>query len=99
MSTQEVFVQQFAELFHHYRESLSPEAERSQTQFGSWNSVPSDERNRLVAAARLAILELETNARLEADSRRYFAKPGEAEWGCCTSCYWQCDSGWRKPLR
>ena len=30
----------------------------------------------------LAILEMETNARLEDDSRRYFAKPGEAEWGC-----------------
>jgi len=46
------------------------------------NSVPTDERRRLVAAARLAILELETNARMEDDSRRYFAKPGEAEWGC-----------------
>jgi hypothetical protein len=35
-----------------------------------------------VAAARLAILELESNARLEANARKYFAKPGEAEWGC-----------------
>jgi len=35
-----------------------------------------------VAAARLAILELETNACLQHDRRRYFAKPGEAEWGC-----------------
>jgi len=82
MSTQEVFVQQFAKLFQHYREALSPEAQRTATQSGSWNSLPPDERNRLVAAARLAILELETNARMEADSRRYFAKPGEAEWGC-----------------
>jgi hypothetical protein len=37
----------------------------------------------LVSAARLAILELETNARMEEDdSRRFFAKPGQAEWGC-----------------
>ena len=79
MSTQEVFVQQFARLFHHYREALSPEAEQESA---SWSSVPSDERNRLVAAARLAILELEANARMQEDSRRYFAKPGEAEWGC-----------------
>jgi hypothetical protein len=79
MSTQEVFVQQFARLFHHYREALSPEAEQEST---SWSSVPCDERNRLVAAARLAILELETNARMADDSRKYFAKPGEAEWGC-----------------
>jgi hypothetical protein len=79
MSTQEVFVEQFARLFHHYRAALSPEAEQGGE---SWNSVAPDERNRLVAAARLAILELESNARLQDQSRRYFAKPGEAEWGC-----------------
>ena len=79
MSTQEVFVQQFARLFQHYREALSPEAEQESA---IWTSVSPDERHRLVAAARLAILELETNARLEDDSRRFFAKPGEAEWGC-----------------
>jgi hypothetical protein len=79
MSTQEVFVQQFARLFHHYREALSPEAEQESA---IWTSVSPDERHRLVAAARLAILELETNAGMEDDSRRFFAKPGEAEWGC-----------------
>ena len=79
MSTQDVFVQQFARLFHHYRAALSPEAEQ---EIAMWTSVPPEERQRLVAAARLAILELETNARIEDDSRPYFAKPGEAEWGC-----------------
>ncbi len=79
MSTQEVFVQQFARLFHHYREALSPEAEQESTLD---SSASNQDRNRLVAAARLAILELETNARMHEDSRRYFAKPGEAEWGC-----------------
>jgi hypothetical protein len=75
MSSQEVFVQQFAELFHHYREALSPEAEQESA---SRNS----DHNQLVAAARLAILELETNSWQADDRRRYFAKPGEAEWGC-----------------
>ena len=79
MSTQEVFVQQFERLFHHYREALSLEAEQESA---SWDSVPLDERNRLVAAARLAILELDSSAGMQNDSRRYFAKPGEAEWGC-----------------
>jgi hypothetical protein len=79
MSTQEVFVQQFERLFHHYREALSPAAEQESA---SWDSVPLDERNRLVAAARLAILELDSSARMQYESRRYFAKPGEAEWGC-----------------
>lgn len=81
MSTQEMFVQQFARLFHHYREALSAE-EQTETQPGSWKSVPPEERNRMVAAARLALLELETSARMENESRRYYAKPGEAEWGC-----------------
>ena len=79
MSTQEVFVQQFVRLFQHYREALSPER---QQETPSWRTVPHDERHRLVAAARLAILELETDTRAEDNSRRYFAKPGEAEWGC-----------------
>jgi hypothetical protein len=83
MSTQEVFVQQFARLFHHYQEALSSDTERQvESHLVSWNSVPADQRNRMVAAARLAILELETTARMETDSRKYYAKPGEAEWGC-----------------
>lgn len=83
MSTQEVFVQQFARLFHHYQEALSPKQQSAgEAQKQAWNSIPPDERDRMVAAARLAILELETNTRLEDDSRKYFAKPGEAEWGC-----------------
>jgi hypothetical protein len=83
MSTQEVFVQQFARLFHHYHEALSPESEQTtQAQLAAWNSVPPDERDRMMEAARLAIVELESNARPEDDSRKYYAKPGEAEWGC-----------------
>ncbi len=79
MSTQELFVQQFTRLFHHYTEALSSEIQRQSTPAGC---DPSDDCNRLVAAARLAILELETNAHIKEGSRRYFAKPGEAEWGC-----------------
>jgi hypothetical protein len=75
MSTQEIFLQQFTRLFHHYREALSPEAEQESA------SLKSD-HNLLVAATRSAILELETKALLQDDGRRYFAKPGEAEWGC-----------------
>ena len=40
----------------------------------------------MVAAARLAILEVVSNAeeaaKKEENRRRYFAKPGSAEWGC-----------------
>ena len=83
MSTQEVFVQQFARLFHHYQEALSPTSqERDAVAAESWRTLASDERHRMVAAARLAILEMETDARTQENSRQYFATPGEAEWGC-----------------
>jgi hypothetical protein len=49
---------------------------------GSWKEVPQPEKNRLVAAARLALLELESMTNGRAKSRQYFAQPGEAEWGC-----------------
>jgi hypothetical protein len=35
-----------------------------------------------VAAARLALLELESMTTEPKKSRQYFAQPGEAEWGC-----------------
>jgi hypothetical protein len=81
MSTQEVFVQQFAKLFVHYQEALTltnegaPEADAA-----TWQDTPEMERERLVAAARLALLELESNQ--QDDSRRWYARPGQAEWGC-----------------
>jgi hypothetical protein len=79
MSTQEVFVQQFERLFRHYHEALQPEADAQST---GWNTLSFEQRNRLVGAARLAILELESDARMKEDCRKYYAKPGEAEWGC-----------------
>jgi hypothetical protein len=36
----------------------------------------------MVAAARLALLELAATSEQENQNRRYFAKPGEADWGC-----------------
>jgi hypothetical protein len=79
MSTQEQFVQQFTRFFEHYTHALTSDPQHVSK---SAPSASSDDDNRLVAAARLAILELETNAKMERNSRKYFAKPGEAEWGC-----------------
>ena len=82
MSTQEVFVQQFARLFQHYQQALDPMSqENPEPQPRNWNALAADDRNRMMAAARLAILEMETNSRLDDGARKYFAKPGEAEWG------------------
>jgi len=82
MSTEEVFVQQFAKLFVHYREALTLTHDSTPgASLTEWNEIPSAERDRLVAAARLALIEIEDTTTGE-DRHRYFATPGAAEWGC-----------------
>lgn len=72
--------ERLAELFHHYHQALMPEMPGRGN--GSWRDIPQPEKSRLVAAARLALLELESMAGDRSKSRQYFAQPGEAEWGC-----------------
>jgi len=79
----EVAPERLAELFHHYHQALTPEPSGKGSEGrGSWKEVSPQEKNRLVAAARLALLELESMTSDRERSRRYFAQPGEAEWGC-----------------
>ncbi len=83
MSIEEVSAEQFAELFHHYHQALGPGFGcPSKPNAEAWEQVPQQEKNRLVASARLTLLELASKAREREDPRRYFAKPGEAEYGC-----------------
>ena len=83
MSLQEVLPEQLAQLFHHYHQALAPHfACDTETDAEPWDQVPSQEKNRMIAAARLALLELAASDHQREDSRKYFAKPGEAEWGC-----------------
>jgi hypothetical protein len=83
MSIQEVSAEQLAELFHHYHHALGQDVGcASEPNAEAWEQVPQQEKSRLVAATRLALLELASTAREREDSRRYFAKPGQAEWGC-----------------
>ena len=83
MSIEEVSAERFAQLFHHYHQALGSSAEHAghARTCDAWASVPPSEKNRLIAATRLALLEVEVIPS-ERESRRYFAKPGEAEWGC-----------------
>lgn len=89
MSIQEVTPEQFAESFQHYFHALAQDfgcAGRPSSE--AWEQVSQQERNCLIAAARLTLMDIAssqlTNQATPAhdDSRRYFAKPGEAEWGC-----------------
>lgn len=68
-----------AEVFHHYHQTLTDDFEGdTAAPAESWDDLPQPERDRLIAAARLTLLELDSRT----TRRKYFAKPGEAEWGC-----------------
>jgi len=79
----EVASERLAQLFHHYHQALTPEPSGKGSEGrAEWKEVPQQEKNRMVAAARLALLELESMTNERAKSRQYFSQPGEAEWGC-----------------
>jgi hypothetical protein len=82
MSIQEVAPELLAELFHHYHQAFATDFPCASKPSETWDHVPTREKSRLIAAARLALLELAATGREHEDSRRYFAKPGDAEWGC-----------------
>ncbi len=85
MSTiQDVSAEQLAKLFHHYREALANNGgcHANEEESSSWERAPQNERKLMVAAARLALLELATMPPQSTPRRPYYATPGEAEWGC-----------------
>jgi hypothetical protein len=84
---QDIPAERLARLFHHYQEVLSNqfhESERWGTAVDEnltpWEQTPEAERKLLVAAAQLSLMELDSTR--DSDTRSYYAKPGEAEWGC-----------------
>lgn len=83
---QDVNAEELARLFHHYRAALvqGPESHTGEAST-SWERTPQTERKVMVAAARLALLELARTPTRTAQpdpERKYYAKPGEADWGC-----------------
>lgn len=85
MSTiQDVSAEQLAKAFHHYREALAHNVggQENEEEISSWDRAPQAERKLMVAAARLALLDLATAAAEPTTGRKYYAKPGEADWGC-----------------
>lgn len=80
---QEVNAEQLARLFHHYKEALAHDyAPESHPNSATWDRTPHSERKLMVAAARLTLLELFTTPEPRKSNRKYFAQPGEADWGC-----------------
>jgi hypothetical protein len=83
MSIQEVSAEQLAERFYHYERALRADHNcASGPDTEAWEEISHQEKSRLVAAARLTLLDLTEMLGERKNARRYFAKPGEAEWGC-----------------
>ena len=59
LTIQGVTAEQFAKLFHNYREALAHDCASSKRgEASSWDCTPQSERKLMVAATRLALLEL-----------------------------------------
>jgi hypothetical protein len=84
MSTiQDVNAEQLAKLFHHYHEALAHDCAFQNGEGSSaWDRASQSERKLMVAAARLTLLELSTTSASASPERKYYARHGEAEWGC-----------------
>lgn len=84
MSIQEVSAEELAKLFHLYHQALAHglDDQASAEHSLSWDKTPQNERKLMVAAARLALIDLAAACGEELPNRNYFAKPGEADWGC-----------------
>jgi hypothetical protein len=78
----EVAPERLAELFHHYQQALMPEmAGKGSEGRGSWRDVSQPEKSRLVAAARLALLELESNDQRASKVAAVFRPAGRSGMG------------------
>jgi hypothetical protein len=83
-SMNNVCAEDLAKLFHHYHEALAHDfhGQASREAEVSWEQAQQNERKLMIAAARLTLLELAASSEGERTDRKYFAKPGEADWGC-----------------
>jgi hypothetical protein len=80
---QEVNAEELARLFHHYKEALAHDwAALKEQESSSWDRTPQSERKLMIAAARLTLLDLSAPPEPAKEHRKYFAQPGEADWGC-----------------
>lgn len=81
---QNVSAEELAKVFHHYHEALAHDFHGSvgRKPEVSWEEARPAERKLMIAAARLTLLELAEASCQAHPDRPYFAKPGEADWGC-----------------
>jgi hypothetical protein len=86
---QTISAEELAKLFHQYQRTLAPIFE-CENASADWDEARPKERKLMIATARLVLSDLMTLGKKreaaeqepEPASRPYFAKPGQAEWGC-----------------
>jgi len=81
-SIQDVSAEELARLLHHYRGALAHDSDSRNGETAAWEHTSSSERKLMVAAARLALIELAATPAPAEANRPYYTKPGEADWGC-----------------
>ncbi len=84
MSIQEVSAEELAKLFHLYHRALADGLDDRATGGNGtpWEQTPQSERRRMVAAARLALIDLAAAGGEQVSNRHHYANPGEADLGC-----------------
>lgn len=80
MWIEEVGSERLADFLRHYYQAL--EVFRNSSKDSSRNEMAHSGENQLAAIAHLTLLGVSSTKNEGARSREYFAKPGEAEWGC-----------------
>lgn len=81
MWLQDISPEQLAEFFHRYQQVLERDFKcAAKSRADSWDNMSSAERSNEIASARLTLSESDSTRSKRAN--RYFATPGEAEWGC-----------------
>lgn len=84
MSIEDLSPEVLAKAFFHYHEALAPDFGSPSQAAHSWEEASQMEQRRMITAARLALLEIQSaeHNRENKDRSRYFPQPGCAEWGC-----------------
>lgn len=64
MFVEDVSPEKLATLLHHYREALAPDFGLASSTSSEWEELSAPERQRMIAAARLALLDLRASKSL-----------------------------------
>jgi len=86
MSIKEVTAENLASLFFHYQTALAPDFGCTTGESPDWETVPTNERQRMIAAARLTLLDLSNGESPKPSgqgrSRKDYIGEEGREWGC-----------------